>query len=300
MARVQSAVEQLHAMTGLGPVKREVDGLIATAIQQTNRAKAGLPTQPGAMHLVFSGNPGTGKTSVARVIGQVYNALGMLPSDKVTEASTTDLIAGFQGQSAIKTRELFNRAKGGVLIVDEAYQLGEDNEYARSAVTELLKLAEDNRDDTVVILAGYKNPGPSGDKRQTMSHLLGSNPGLKSRFTKEIHFPDYSDRELHSIMDSQLAEQQYRPADARARTALEEASRTIAGRGTGNARDARNFGQYLATAQARRTYDDPQARLDIFTHEDVAAAMQEMEGSLAERSVKARATGRRRQEAGKP
>lgn len=282
-------------MTGLGPVKDEIDSLAKNAVIQRQRAEQGLPVQPGTMHLVFSGNPGTGKTTVARTIGQVYSALGLLPSDKVTEASPADLIAGFQGQSAIKTRELFNRAKGGVLIVDEAYQLGEDNEFARSAVTELLKLAEDNRGDTVVILAGYKGAAPNGDKRQTMDNLLASNPGLKSRFTKEIHFPDYSDKELHSITDSLLAEGQYRPADRETRAALEEASRTIASRGSGNARDARNFVQYLTSAQGRRAYDDPNARLDVFTREDVESAMKQLEGSLAGKAVTAKATGRKRQ-----
>ncbi|WP_254813024.1 AAA family ATPase [Streptomyces cavourensis] len=189
------ALAQLERMVGLEPVKRQVNALSAQLNMARLRAEQGLPVQPPKRHFVFSGPSGTGKTTVARILGRVFYALGLLGGDHLIEAQRSDLVGEFLGQTAVKANELIDSALGGVLFVDEAYSLANSgyskgDAYGDEALQVLLKRAEDNRDHLVVILAGY----PEG-----MDRLLATNPGLSSRFTTRVDFPSYRPRELTAI-----------------------------------------------------------------------------------------------------
>ncbi|MFJ3438041.1 AAA family ATPase [Streptomyces cyaneofuscatus] len=189
------ALAQLERMVGLEPVKRQVKALSAQLNMARLRAEQGLPVQPPKRHFVFSGPSGTGKTTVARILGRVFYALGLLGGDHLIEAQRSDLVGEFLGQTAVKANELIDSALGGVLFVDEAYSLANSgyskgDAYGDEALQVLLKRAEDNRDHLVVILAGY----PEG-----MDRLLATNPGLSSRFTSRVDFPSYRPLELTAI-----------------------------------------------------------------------------------------------------
>ncbi|MCX5383624.1 AAA family ATPase [Streptomyces sp. NBC_00083] len=196
------ALAELERMVGLEPVKRQVKALSAQLNMARLRASQGLPVQPPKRHFVFSGPSGTGKTTVARILGRVFYALGLLGGDHLVEAQRADLVGEFLGQTAVKANELIDSALGGVLFVDEAYSLSNSgyskgDAYGDEALQVLLKRAEDNRDHLVVILAGY----PEG-----MDRLLATNPGLSSRFTTRVDFPSYRPLELTSIGEVLAAE----------------------------------------------------------------------------------------------
>ncbi|MET9658292.1 AAA family ATPase [Streptomyces sp. NPDC006510] len=196
------ALAELERMVGLEPVKRQVKALSAQLNMARLRAGQGLPVQPPKRHFVFSGPSGTGKTTVARILGRVFYALGLLGGDHLVEAQRADLVGEFLGQTAVKANELIDSALGGVLFVDEAYSLANSgyskgDAYGDEALQVLLKRAEDNRDHLVVILAGY----PEG-----MDRLLATNPGLSSRFTTRVDFPSYRPLELTSIGEVLAAE----------------------------------------------------------------------------------------------
>ncbi|POX38230.1 CbxX/CfqX [Streptomyces sp. Ru73] len=192
---LEQALQELERMVGLEPVKRQVRALSAQLRMARLRAGQGLPVQPPKRHFVFSGPSGTGKTTVARILGRVFYALGLLGGDHLVEAQRADLVGEFLGQTAVKANELIDSALGGVLFVDEAYSLSNSgytkgDAYGDEALQVLLKRAEDNRDRLVVILAGY----PEG-----MDRLLAANPGLSSRFTTRVDFPSYRPLELTAI-----------------------------------------------------------------------------------------------------
>ncbi|MBZ3902344.1 MULTISPECIES: AAA family ATPase [Streptomyces] len=199
---LEEALAELERMVGLEPVKRQVKALSAQLNMARLRAGQGLPVQPPKRHFVFSGPSGTGKTTVARILGRVFYALGLLGGDHLVEAQRADLVGEYLGQTAVKANELIDSAIGGVLFVDEAYSLsntgyGKGDAYGDEALQVLLKRAEDNRDHLVVILAGY----PEG-----MDRLLAANPGLSSRFTTRVDFPSYRPLELTSIGEVLAAE----------------------------------------------------------------------------------------------
>ncbi|MCX2926042.1 AAA family ATPase [Streptomyces sp. NEAU-W12] len=201
-ALLAEALAELERMVGLEPVKRQVKALSAQLNMARLRAGQGLPVQPPKRHFVFSGPSGTGKTTVARILGRVFYALGLLGGDHLVEAQRADLVGEYLGQTAVKANELIDSALGGVLFVDEAYALsnsgyGKGDAYGDEALQVLLKRAEDNRDHLVVILAGY----PEG-----MDRLLGANPGLSSRFTTRVDFPSYRPLELTAIGEVLAAE----------------------------------------------------------------------------------------------
>ncbi|MEU9285186.1 AAA family ATPase [Streptomyces sp. NPDC048275] len=201
-ALLEEALVELERMVGLEPVKRQVKALSAQLNMARLRAGQGLPVQPPKRHFVFSGPSGTGKTTVARILGRVFYALGLLGGDHLVEAQRADLVGEYLGQTAVKANELIDSAIGGVLFVDEAYSLsnsgyGKGDAYGDEALQVLLKRAEDNRDHLVVILAGY----PEG-----MDRLLAANPGLSSRFTTRVDFPSYRPLELTSIGEVLAAE----------------------------------------------------------------------------------------------
>lgn len=185
---------ELNQLVGLNKVKTKVNDLIVFQKVQQLRKAQGLSVSKNTLHLAFTGNPGTGKTTVARIVGRIYKQIGLLSKGHFIEVSRTDLIAGYQGQTAHKVKEVIERAKGGVLFIDEAYSITENDHsdsYGRECLTELTKALEDYRDDLVVIVAGYTEP---------MQKFFESNPGLKSRFNTFIEFDDYDAHELLEIL----------------------------------------------------------------------------------------------------
>ncbi|MDG5473621.1 AAA family ATPase [Jeotgalibacillus sp. ET6] len=192
---LENLLVQLEDLIGLENVKQQVRDLIDYNKIQQMRVDNGLKKSNKTYHIAFLGNPGTAKTTVARIVGRMYKAIGLLSKGHFIEASRTDLIAEYQGQTAIKVKRLINRAKGGVLFIDEAYSLTENDHsdsYGRESLTELTKALEDYRDDLVVIVAGYAD---------LMEQFFQSNPGLKSRFNTFISFNDYSLEELVQIFN---------------------------------------------------------------------------------------------------
>lgn len=187
-------MNDLNELIGLENVKEKVDNLIAYQKVQKLRQNNNLCTVKSTLHLAFTGNPGTGKTTVARIVGRIYKQIGLLSKGHFIEVSRTDLIAGYQGQTALKVQKVIEKAKGGVLFIDEAYSITENDQsdsYGRECLTELTKALEDYREDLVVIVAGYTNP---------MNKFFESNPGLKSRFNTFIEFEDYKSLELEEML----------------------------------------------------------------------------------------------------
>lgn len=246
---VSDVLAELDALTGLGAVKAQVRRIIAVVQANAEREKAGLrPVKPG-LHLVFTGPPGTGKTTVARLVARLYAAAGALPGSNFTEATRADLIAGYVGQTAIKTQELINRTRPGVLFIDEAYSLTPHSgvDFGYEAIATLVKAMEDHRSDFAVIVAGY------GDE---MQEFIESNPGLRSRFKTYIAFPDYSAAELGEIFGRMVQEVGITPGPG----VLEKAARVFAAaagkRDFGNARFARSlFEQAYAHMATRAAHD---------------------------------------------
>jgi Holliday junction resolvasome RuvABC ATP-dependent DNA helicase subunit len=242
---VEPLLAELDALIGLAAVKAEVRLVVnLLQIQRLRRAR-NLPAVEGSRHLVFTGNPGTGKTTVARLLAELYWELEVVDQGHLVETDRSGLVAGYVGQTAIKVRDVFTSAIGGVLLIDEAYALaqGGESDFGQEAIATLVKLIEDHRDDIVVIAAGY--PGE-------MDEFIESNPGLRSRFPKTIHFADYTDDELVQIFESLCAKNKYQ-CDAAATTKLKEVFAAQArGRGFGNGRFARNLFEDAVARQASR------------------------------------------------
>lgn len=193
--------EKLENLIGLDNVKKEIYNLQNLALVNQKRRSQGLKANTVAMHMVFSGSPGTGKTTVARIIGEIYYSLGIISKKDVREVAREDLVAEYLGQSEIKTKKVLEEAKGGVLFIDEAYSLSEDeDEYGKAVINTLLKFMEDNRDDTLIIVAGYTDE---------IRKFIKSNPGLESRFNTYLDFPNYSTSELISILQLTITENDY-------------------------------------------------------------------------------------------
>ena len=242
---------ELNGYIGLSSVKKEVETLINLVTVQNLRKEMGLPTNDLSLHMVFSGNPGTGKTMMARLMARIYKSLGILSKGQLVEVDRSGLVAGYVGQTAIKTSEVIEKAKGGVLFIDEAYALTTrgGNDYGQEAVDTLLKAMEDNRDDLVVIVAGYT---------ELMEEFVHSNPGLESRFNRFLHFPDYTIDEMMAIFDMHCSQSSYALAeDARPilRDILKLQSMDV--KGFGNGRGVRNLFERAVTAQANRLSTDP-------------------------------------------
>ena len=196
------ALDDLKALVGLDNVKEEIEGIMNFAKIQQMRKEHGLTGTTMSYHLVFTGNPGTGKTTVARIVSRIYKELGLLTKGHLVEVDRGGLVAGYVGQTATKTTDVLKQALGGVLFIDEAYTLAneEDKGFGQEAIDTILKYMEDHRDNICVIVAGYDN---------LMERFINSNPGLKSRFTRYIHFDDYKPTELYSIFEQSVVKNEY-------------------------------------------------------------------------------------------
>jgi hypothetical protein len=242
---LEELLAELDGLVGLAAVKAEVK-LVTNLLQvQKLRKERGLPVTESSRHLVFTGNPGTGKTTVARLLAQIYRTLGVVEKGHLVETDRAGLVAGFVGQTALKVKEVFDTALGGVLLIDEAYALarGGDNDFGQEATDTLVKLIEDHREDVAVIAAGYPDE---------MHEFIESNPGLRSRFPKTIHFPDYTTDELVAIFESQCKKASYtvgKDAGAAARSVFDGQPRD---KGFGNGRVARNLFESAMAHQANR------------------------------------------------
>ena len=257
---LEELLAELDGLCGLDQVKRDVKSLTNLVKVRRLREEAGLPVPPMSLHLVFLGNPGTGKTTVARLLAKLYHAIGVLPKGQLVEVDRSGLVAGFVGQTALKTQEVIQKAIGGVLFIDEAYALvnqDNGNDFGREAVEVLLKNMEDHRKDLVVIVAGYS---------QLMEKFIHSNPGLESRFNKYFYFEDYDGAQLFTILQSMCAKNGYvltPEGEALARRELmdlyEDRDENF-----GNARDVRNLFEQAVARQSDRV-----ARLEAPTREQL-------------------------------
>jgi SpoVK/Ycf46/Vps4 family AAA+-type ATPase len=249
---VDEVLAELDELIGLDAVKAEVKKVADLTRVQLLRAERGLPVLAQSRHLVFSGNPGTGKTTVARLLAEIYRSLGVVERGHLVEVDRAGLVAGFVGQTAPKVTAVFDEADEGLLLIDEAYALvrGSESDFGREAIDTIVKLVEDRRDRIVVVMAGYPDE---------MAMLVAANPGLRSRFPKTIHFPDYSTDELLAIFDSQCRRGGYattHEARAAVRQHLDSAPRD---KGFGNGRVARNLFEEAVARQASRivAVEDP-------------------------------------------
>jgi SpoVK/Ycf46/Vps4 family AAA+-type ATPase len=246
------------------PVKEGVRQLINMVRVEQMRRSAGLPVTQISRHLVFTGNPGTGKTTVARLLGQLYAAIGILRTGQLVEVARSDLVAGYIGQTAIKTAEAVERALGGILFIDEAYALtrssGSGQDFGQEAVDTLVKLMEDHRDEVVVIVAGYS---------QEMGDFINSNPGLPSRFPRTINFPDYSTDELVSIFKGMCEHDQYKVSVEALERLDSNLARLPRSRNFGNGRLVRNIFEASLARQATRIISTSDPDLTQLTVDDL-------------------------------
>ncbi|MBR6185167.1 MAG: AAA family ATPase [Clostridia bacterium] len=244
--KIEDLKKELHDYIGLDLIKDEVDSLINWIEICKARKEHDLPTPDLSLHMVFSGNPGTGKTMVARLMSRIYKSLGVLSKGHLIEVDRSGLVAGYVGQTAIKTSEVIEKALGGVLFIDEAYALTNRGgmDYGQEAVDTLLKAMEDHREDLVVIVAGYTD---------LMREFVHSNPGLESRFNRFMNFPDYTVEEMTGIFRMRCEKSGYTLEEGawdELKKILEEESKDVDG--FGNARGVRNLFERAIAAQADR------------------------------------------------
>ena len=263
----EELLEILDALVGLENIKQNVKSLINYVKIRKLREENELPNPPLSLHMVFAGNPGTGKTTVARILSELYKAIGVLSKGQLIEVDRSGLVAGFVGQTAIKTSEAVTSALGGILFIDEAYALAPDvgtgNDFGREAIETLLKLMEDHRDDLIVIVAGYSEP---------MERFITSNPGLESRFNRYFFFEDYNSEELYDIFDSMCKKSEYLLTDDAKDYAREHFKLLYETRDDnfGNARHVRNFFENIVTVHSDRV-----SKLEGHTRDDLTMVILE-------------------------
>ena len=256
--KIEDLKAELDSYIGLEAVKKEVRNLINLVAVHQMREKNGLPVTELSLHMVFSGNPGTGKTTIARLMARIYHSLGILSKGQLVEVDRSGLVAGYVGQTALKTGKAIEKAMGGVLFIDEAYALnnGSGNDFGREAIDTILKAMEDHRDDLVVIVAGYDG---------LMQDFIRSNPGLESRFNRFLHFDDYTLEEMMAIFAMRCEKGCYtleEEAEQQVRAFLQEENN--GGITFGNARGVRNLFERILVQQANRL-----ASMEDVTREDL-------------------------------
>ena len=263
---LEDCMEELNKLIGLEKVKKDVNSLINLVQIRKIRESRGIKQPAMSLHLVFSGNPGTGKTTVARLLSKIYNKIGVLSKGHLIETDRSGLVGGYVGQTAIKTQEVIQSAMGGILFIDEAYSLASssENDYGKEAIDTILKAMEDNRDDLIVIVAGYT---------QLMDNFLHSNPGLESRFNKFIEFRDYDADELYDIFMLMAGEANLSVDDA-GEEYLKKYFDTLVDNkpaNFANGRAVRNLFEEVLTAQANRLAPQEEItdeELNTLTYED--------------------------------
>jgi len=248
---IQEILKELNELVGLDTIKKFIYELYAFIEIQKKREKKNLATEPLVLHMVFSGNPGTGKTTVARLMSRLFKELGLLEKGHIVECERADLVGEYIGHTANKTKEVIKKALGGVLFIDEAYSLarGGEKDFGKEAIDTLVKAMEDHKEELVLILAGYKDE---------MEYFISTNPGIRSRFPIHITFPDYSIDELVSIGELMLSKRQYcfTPESKRTfRKIIQEMA--LKHPHSGNARMVRNVIERAIRKQAVRLYKKP-------------------------------------------
>ena len=262
--KIEDLLAELDTYIGLNVVKDEVHDLINMVQVYKLREQHGLPTTDMSLHMVFTGNPGTGKTMMARMMARIYRSLGILSKGQLVEVDRSGLVAGYVGQTAIKTQKVIQKALGGVLFIDEAYALNgkSENDFGQEAIDTILKAMEDHRDDLVVIVAGYTD---------LMDRFIHSNPGLESRFNRFLLFEDYTSDEMLDIFKMQCKKGCYQLSDG-----VEELVRDYITEENGdpetfgNARGVRNIFEHILVAQNNRL-----AAMETVTKEDLMTLTQD-------------------------
>ncbi|HEU4560324.1 MAG TPA: AAA family ATPase [Longimicrobium sp.] len=283
-ATLDELLNRLHALVGLARVKEEVETLTNIIRVRAMRREQKLPDQPLSLHMVFAGNPGTGKTTVARILSEIFRALNVLARGHLVEVDRAGLVAGYVGQTAMKVSEVVGRAVGGVLFIDEAYALTTgrgQTDFGFEAVDTLVKLMEDHRDELVVIVAGYPAP---------MQRFVASNPGLESRFNRYLEFPDYSAQELRQIFEKLLSEGEYTLSPDASKLADRLFKQMHEGKSDNfaNGRAVRNLFERALAQQANRIAKTPTPTREVLCTleaDDLDRAHQQMELEEAARGA---------------
>lgn len=254
--------EQLNSLIGLKEIKQDINNMINLVRIQTRRKNEGFKTVPISKHCVFTGNPGTGKTTVARIVADIYKEMGILSKGQLVEVTRTDLVGQYIGETAIKTQKKIEEALGGILFIDEAYTLIKDGkDFGQESIDTILKAMEDYREDFIVIVAGYED---------LMQTFIDSNPGLKSRFNKYIYFSDYSESELEEIFYLLCDKYQYNLSEGAKNKLRDQIHRIVLNksRNFANARDIRNLFETVITNQATRLANNKEGNIMLITEED--------------------------------
>lgn len=264
ISKLTDTMKELNDLIGLNSVKKLVFEILAFVEIQKKRQTERLVSEPLVLHMIFKGNPGTGKTTVARCLGDIFRQMSVLTKGHLVEIERADLVGEYIGHTAQKTREQLKKSYGGILFIDEAYSLarGGEKDFGKEAIDVLVKAMEDQKDNLILVLAGYNDE---------MEEFLNTNPGLKSRFPIHIDFPDYNVRELLEIADLMLNNRQYSLSDP-AREGLKRVLELKTGKGyeySGNARLVRNLIEKAIRRQAVRLIDKPEiTREDLLVIEE--------------------------------
>ena len=255
--KIEDLLAELDGYVGMDAIKEEVRSLINMVQVYKLRRENDLPTTDMSLHMVFSGNPGTGKITVARIMARIYHSLDILSKGQLVEVDRSGLVAGYVGQTALKTQKVIEKAMGGVLFIDEAYALNgkSENDFGQEAIDTILKAMEDHRDDLVVIVAGYT---------ELMDRFIHSNPGLESRFNRFLMFEDYTPEQMVAIFKMQCKKGCYVLAEGTEELVRDFISEESADDSFGNARGVRNLFEHILVAQNNRL-----AKMEQVTREDL-------------------------------